>query len=357
MPESSPARRRSHVALSVPMTTSGSALRGALADAGAVGGAADLPGVADVAEAHLVGRRRSPAPRRDTAPGACGRPPPRGGDGRRQALTQAPRRHPTPQRGVHTCSGRQNIRLGSRGDAQNGGKGGAAEDPLRRATPSGRRSGPAGGAVHRVLRDRARPLASPWLAERCSRTRRARRRRSPRAAAPTPTRASAPRSTPIPYASADALLARREPRHRRARRDPGPAEPRGDRPLGRGRRRRRGSCCPSGARPRSRPRRRRRRRGRSSSCRSRASATSRTSWRTRRRAGRWVYGADAGGDARYDEPDYAGGRRAGAGGRGKGAAAARGRGLRPDRLDPAPRSYRVAQCVRRGCHHPVRNRP
>ena len=55
MPDSAPWRSRSQVSASVPIDDVGPAARGALAHARAVGGAADLPGVAHVAQAHVVG--------------------------------------------------------------------------------------------------------------------------------------------------------------------------------------------------------------------------------------------------------------------------------------------------------------
>jgi 23S rRNA (guanosine2251-2'-O)-methyltransferase len=169
-------------------------------------------------------------------------------------------------------------------------------NPVREALRAGRRR------VHRVWAD-AGAAREPWLA-------------GARVEVVAPTTVAARcgsdahqgvvrRGRPVPRTRAPPSCSRRRAAARRARRGPGPAEPRRDRPHRRVRGARRASSCPSGARPRS-PRRRRRRRGRGRAPADRARAQPRRLPRRGEGRGCWCYGADARRRA-LRQPDYSGG--------------------------------------------------
>ena len=172
------------------------------------------------------------------------------------------------------------------------------------------------------------------------------RTRSPRGAAPTPTRASARRSTPYPYADAAELLAARGPVHRRARRGHRPAEPRRGDPHGRvrGRDRRRHPRAALG---------RGDGRGRKASA---GAVEHLPVARVRnladflgeaKEAGCWTYGAAAGAAHALRRPGLLRRGRPGARRGGSRAAAAGRRRVRRARLAPAARAHRFAQRQRR----------
>ena len=217
------ARRRAGAArcsASVPMTTSGRRLVHALAHARAVLGAADLPRVADVAEAHVVGGVEAAARRRGSARGACGRPPRRArgaGRGAVQPRQGAAQLHHPERTGDELeirrsfarmrCAAVRTIRLHDT-------RSGALREleprdarPGRASTPAGRRSTTASTSA-----TRGRSSSSPCSS--ASSSTRATTRRSSSTSPTSTTRSTTPRA---PAGVPSGELAARDDRRLRGR--------------------------------------------------------------------------------------------------------------------------------------------